>query len=74
MNIRYLAAFVEQALLKTYNREGRSIMSVANDLGISVHTSRYWMKNRTGIDRSIPVRSSERRPQDWTGEEQLSLP
>lgn len=72
MNIRYPAAFLEQALLKTYNREGRSIMSVADDLGISVHTLRYWMKNRTGIDRSIPVRSAERRPQDWTDEEQLA--
>ena len=69
---RYSAAFVEQALLKTYNREGRSITSVADDLGVNVHTLRYWMKNRTGIDRSIPAVGPERSPQDWTREEQLS--
>jgi transposase len=69
---RYSAAFVEQALLKTYNREGRSITSVADDLGVNVHTLRYWMKNRTGIDRNIPQVSPERSPQDWTREEQLS--
>ena len=69
---RYSAAFVEQALLKTYNREGRSITSVAEGLGVNVHTLRYWMKNRTGIDRSIPPVGPERSPQDWTREEQLS--
>jgi transposase len=69
---RYSAAFVEQALLKTYNREGRSITSVADDLGVNVHTLRYWMKNRTGIDRSITPVGPERSPQDWTREEQLS--
>jgi transposase-like protein len=68
---RYSAAFVEQALLKTYNRQGRSITSVADDLGVNIHTLRYWMKNRTGIDRSIAQVSPERSPQDWTREEQL---
>jgi len=72
MNIRYPAAFVEQALVKAFNREGRSVTSVADDLGVNVHTLRYWMKNRTGIDRSVPAKSAERRPQDWTSEEQLS--
>jgi transposase-like protein len=72
MNIRYSAAFVEQALIKAYNREGRSITSVADDLSVNVHTLRYWMKNRTGIDRIVPAKSAERRPQDWSAEEQLS--
>ena len=65
MNIRYSAAFVEQALIKAYNREGRYITSVADDLSVNVHTLRYWMKNRTGIDRIVPGKSAERRPQDW---------
>jgi transposase-like protein len=60
MNIRYPAAFVEQALVKAFNREGRSVTSVADDLGVNVHTLRYWMKNRTGIDRSVPTKSAER--------------
>jgi len=30
------------------------------------------MKNRTGIDRSIVQVSPERRPQDWSAEEQLA--
>jgi transposase-like protein len=72
MNIRYSKAFVEQALVKVFNREGRTLTSVADDLGVNIHTLRYWMKNRTGIDRSMPTASPERRPQDWTGEEQLS--
>jgi hypothetical protein len=34
MNIRYPSAFVEQALIKAYNRKGRSITSVAEDLSV----------------------------------------
>jgi len=71
MNTRYPTSFVEQALIKVFNRDGQSIASVASNLGINVHTLRYWMKNRTGIDRDTSAISLERRPQDWTSEEQL---
>ena len=72
MNVRYSTAFVEQALIKTYNREGRSVKSIAHDLGVNSCTLRYWMNKRTGIDRSALASSPERRPKDWTAEEQLS--
>ena len=68
MNVRYSTAFVEQALIKTYNREGRSVKSIAHDLGVNSCTLRYWMNKRTGIDRSALASSPERRPKDWTGE------
>ena len=72
MNVKYSLAFIEQALIKAYNREGRSITSVANALDVNVHTLRYWMKNRSGINRAVPAASPEQRPQDWSAAQQLA--
>ena len=72
MNVKYSLAFIEQALIKAYNREGRSITSVANALDVNVHTLRYWMKNRSGINRAVPASSPEQRPQDWSAAQQLA--
>ena len=72
MNVKYSLAFVEQALIKAYNREGRSITAVADALGVNVHTLRYWMKNRSGINRTVPAPSPEQRPQDWSATQQLA--
>ncbi len=72
MNVKYSLAFVEQALIKAYNREGRSITAVADALGVNVHTLRYWMKNRSGINRTVPATSPEQRPQDWSAAQQLA--
>ena len=72
MNVKYSLAFIEQALIKAYNREGRSITSVADALGVNVHTLRYWMKNRSGINRAVPAASPEQRPQDWSAAQQLA--
>jgi hypothetical protein len=47
-------------------------MSVADDLGVNVHTLSYCMKNRISIDRSILSVSLECSSQNWTREGQLS--
>jgi len=66
----YPKAFIEQALVKTYSRGNRSIMSVASELNINHHTLRYWMKKKSMMANSTePVK--EKRPGDWTAEEQL---
>ena len=66
----YSKAFIEQALVKVYSRGDRSISSVANDLNINHHTLRYWMKKKTQMVSSTEP-TKEKRPHDWTAEEQL---
>lgn len=67
----YSTAFIEQALVKAYSRGNRSIMSVANDLNVNHHTLRYWMKKKSMMANGAePVK--EKRPNDWTFEEQLT--
>jgi transposase-like protein len=66
----YSAAFIEQALQKTYSRGDRTIMSVATDLNLNHHTLRYWMKKQSALAGS-PAPEKEKRPSDWTLDEQL---
>jgi transposase-like protein len=66
----YPKAFIEQALVKTYSRGNRSIMSVAKDLNINHHTLRYWMKKKSMMANGAEP-TKEKRPNDWTAEEQL---
>ena len=66
----YSAAFIEQALQKAYSRGDRTIMSVAADLNMSHHALRYWMKKKSILAGS-PASKKEKRPSDWTVEEQL---
>lgn len=70
MAATYSKAFIEQALVKVYSRGDRSISSVANDLNINHHTLRYWMKKKTQMVSSTEP-TKEKRPHDWTAEEQL---
>lgn len=66
----YPTAFIEQALVKTYSRGNRSIMSVAKELNINHLTLRYWMKKKSMMANDAePIK--EKRPNDWTVEEQL---
>ena len=70
MTARHTEAFIEQALVKAYGRGGRTIHEVADALNIKHHTLKYWMKKKSIIKRSAsPIK--EKRPQDWTAEEQL---
>lgn len=67
----YSTAFIEQALVKAYSRGNRSITSVAKDLNVNLDTLRYWMKKKSMMaDSPEPVK--EKRPNDWTFEEQLT--
>lgn len=69
MNSAYSEAFVEQALIKVYSRGGRSIRAVAQEMNVNYDTIRHWIKYRS-MNKS-DTREKEKRPQDWTREEQL---
>ena len=71
MAATFTKAFIEQSLVKVYSRGDRSISSVANDLNINHHTLRYWMKKKTQMVSSTEP-TKEKRPHDWTAEEQLT--
>ena len=70
MAAQYSKEFIEQALVKAFSRGDRTITSVAEDLNVSHHTLRYWMKNKSAVERSASA-TKEKRPQDWTAQEQL---
>lgn len=70
MGIRYSEAFIEQALFKVYSRGERTIKSVAEELNINCHTVKNWMKRKEKGVVSVAT-TKERRPQDWTAEQQL---
>jgi transposase-like protein len=71
MTAKHSEAFIEQALVKAYSRGERTIKSVAQDLNVSYHTLKYWMKNKAFTKSGTPA-AREKRPQDWTAAEQLS--
>lgn len=70
MRIRYTEAFIEQALIKVYSRGERTIQSVAEELNVNCHTVKNWMKRKRADTVDLLV-AKERRPQDWTTEQQL---
>ncbi|EUC14760.1 hypothetical protein PMI06_006586 [Burkholderia sp. BT03] len=70
MTAKHSEAFIEQALVKVFSRGDRSIRSVAEDLNVNHHTLKYWMKNKSVTRRSVSA-TREKRPQDWTAQEQL---
>jgi transposase-like protein len=63
-------AFIEQALIKVYSRGNQTIQSVADGLHVSFHQLSYWMKRSAKKQRNA-VPQQEKRPADWTTEEQL---
>lgn len=71
MKIGYSAAFMEQALIKVYSRGERTVKSVACELNINPHTLKNWMKRRQTICAGVSLKK-ERRPQDWSAEQQLT--
>ena len=70
MAARHSQAFVEQALVKVFSRGGRSVQSVADDINVNYHTLKNWMVRKV-VDKSNMPSAKERRPQDWSAQEQL---
>ena len=66
----YSVEFKEQALSKVLSRGNRTIQSVADELNINVFTLKNWMRRIMPEDRKLSL-VKERRPQDWSREEQL---
>ena len=69
MAAQYSKSFIEQAVIKALSRDDRTITSVAEELNINHHTLRYWMKKKP-VTESMSA-TKEKRPQDWTAEQQL---
>lgn len=70
MKATYSEAFIEQALVKIYARGNRSVRDVTDELNVSYHTVKNWMRNKSA-DKYKAVAIREKRPQDWAAEEQL---
>lgn len=70
MKATYSEAFIEQTLIKIYARGNRSVREVTDELNVSYHTVKNWMRNKSA-DKHKAVAIREKRPQDWTAEEQL---
>jgi transposase-like protein len=70
MKASYSKAFVEQALVKVFSRGERTVESVASELNMNYHTLKNWMK-RDSVSKSKGLATKEKRPQDWSAEEQL---
>lgn len=71
MTARHTEAFIEQALIKAFSRGSRSVTSVAEELNLSHHTLRSWMKKKSA-STPASAKATEKRPQDWTAQEQLA--
>lgn len=70
MRAVYSKAFIEQALVKVFSRGERPVASVADDLNMKYHTLKSWMKGES-MSKSKGLAKKEKRPQDWSAEEQL---
>lgn len=70
MKSTYPEGLIEQALVKVFSRGNASVRSVAEDLHVNYHTLKNWMKRKAVNKRSVTA-VKERRPQDWSAEEQL---
>ena len=70
MKTNYSEAFIEQAVIKLLSRGERTVRSVAQDINVNYHTAKNWIKkgmaNKAGVSPA-----KERRPQDWSAQEQL---
>lgn len=71
MKSTYPEGLVEQALVKVFSRGDRTVRSVAEDLHVNYHTLKNWMKSKAVANKRRVTASKEKRPQDWSTEEQL---
>jgi transposase-like protein len=70
MKSEYSEEFIEQALVKLLSRGNRSVKSVAQELNVNYHTAKNWLKRGSTV-KSTSVSVKERRPQDWSAQDQL---
>src|SRR5450830_2023865 len=70
MKQKYSEAFIEQAVVKLLSRGQRTVREVALDLNVSYHTAKNWMKRGSSATAAVGS-TKEKRPQDWTAQEQL---
>ena len=70
MKQKYSEAFIEQAVVKLFSRGKRPVREVALDLNVNYHTAKNWMK-RGSPDKAGMSLGKEKRPQDWSAQEQL---
>ena len=71
LNPTYSSAFKEQAMSKVFSRGDRTVRSIADELNVNVYTIKNWMKKITPRDLKVAL-VKERRPQDWSLQEQLT--
>jgi transposase-like protein len=66
----YSEAFIEQAVVKLLSRGKRTVRSVAQDLNVNYHTAKNWIRRGSpALPGALPAK--EKRPQDWSVQEQL---
>jgi len=70
MKAKYSPAFVEQALVKVFSRDGMSVQAVADEINVNYHTLKNWMARKAVAKTTTPT-GKEKRPQDWSAQEQL---
>jgi transposase-like protein len=68
--VTYSEGFKEQALSKVFSRGDRTVQDVADELNISMHTLKNWMKKPLPELKNKTARKPKR-PQDWSPEERL---
>jgi transposase-like protein len=61
----YSTEFKEQALRKVYQREGRTIESVATELNMAATTLKGWMQAAKRAQKSM-ADNPAKRPEDWS--------
>lgn len=66
----YSEAFIEQAVVKLLSRGQRTVREVALDLNVNYHTAKNWMKRGSPATPTVSP-AKEKRPQDWSAQEQL---
>jgi transposase len=70
MKQKYSESFIEQAVVKLLSRGKRTVREVALDLNVNYHTAKNWMQ-RGSPDKAGMSPGKEKRPQDWSAQEQL---
>ena len=70
MKSQYSEEFIEQALVKLLSRGSRSVKSLAQELNVNYHTAKNWLKRGSRV-KAGSVSVKERRPQDWSAQDQL---
>src|SRR3546814_6744150 len=70
MKSTYSEAFIEQAVSKALARGSRPITEISRDLNVPYHTLRKWL-GKSSMSKRGEFKSRERRPGDWSPEEQL---